>query len=766
MTMQLGEFIELASEALEIDLSEESPHRQLLSDPSQNLHIVAGPGTGKTSALALLALKSIFVDGFPTRAVFVTTFTRKAAQEISSRVTTGLRNMLKRTGQPLDAPDFDVSRIRIGTIDQLCENALVDHQLGVLADPLVQNETMTQTIFKTNIAGANTDEDFRMKVLGELDRLFGSGFTAHRLSSVRDNLERVNERIGQDQVDFNHWSDSGPGPTAIAESLAVYKNQLNADGRLDFISLEQTFRDELISGKLVNWLDPVRVVLVDEYQDTNALQESIYLEIASSAVTKGGWIALVGDDDQALFRFRGATVELFVDAPSRFETVIPCMQFETRTLNVNRRSSLPIVAFSNRYVSLDDGYQVARVPQKPTLSGSQKREEFAVSDQVPVLGLFRPQASDLAVDIAEMIYAILGDGFRVPGVADPIRQDQPGDIAIIGHSTQRKRGERVRFYGHLEEQLSSHTPAVPLFNPRGVQLHEQPSIQTLLGLALMCLDPEGSFTPEKIEREVRSRIELWRTSAKCYIDAEPEPNSPHGLQHFVAAWQALEPQRGVSWPARFPLMELVHELAIWLPDLREDPGIIYAEALTRTLASVSTFFGFSGALIEREKLESSVRRLYRRFFVPIARGEVDLDEQILESLPLESVNALTIHGAKGLEFPICFVDVGSDFRRSHRMQARDRFPTQDQTFAPYTLEDELRPFSLGSFPSADRPALDRAFDDIIRRTFVAATRAQHLLVLFGCGDVAKGPKPTVKNMGTGWTRGGANRWESLGVTLI
>ena len=765
MTLQLGEFVELASEALGIDLTEESPHKDLLSASPKNLHIVAGPGTGKTSALALLALKAIFVDGHPTAAIVATTFTRKAARELASRITEGLHRLLQATGQPLDAPAFDVSRIRIGTIDQICHRALVERQLGVLADQLVQNGTMTQAAFNTQIARAGTNDELRVPLLAEMEEVFGGGPGAARLSTIRGQLSTVRERIGQDQIDRELWSASGDGPSAVAQVLSAYDDQLADDGRLDFISVEEEFRDGLADGSLSDWLDPVRVLLVDEYQDTNALQESIYQPVAAHATDNGGWVALVGDDDQSLFRFRGATVELFVDAPSRFEQAVSGMPIETLPLNVNRRSSLPIVNFANRYVRLDGAYQAARVPNKPDLVGSDARDNWSISDGIPVLGLFRPSADELGDELTRLIGAILGDGLEVPGAGEPIRQQQPGDIAVIGFSTRRRSGDRRRIYDFLEDRLSALDPPVTLFNPRGVQLHEVPSVQRLLGLALLCLDGEGSQVPHAIEREVRPRISSWREQADDFLTSAPEPNTPHSLEDFVSAWQDRQPQRLGGWPRAFPVMELLHELSTWLPELHRSPGVIYWEALTRTLASVSSFYGANAGLIRANDWEAGVTRLYHRFFIPIARGEVDLDEDVIESLPLDAINALTVHQAKGLEFPICLVDVGSDFRRNYAAQAFSRFPRLDRTFAPYTLEDRLRPFAVGAPPTMERQALDRAFDDILRRSFVACTRAQHMLVLFGCGELGVGPNG-VPNVGTGWCRDGANGWDSLGVTLI
>jgi DNA helicase-2/ATP-dependent DNA helicase PcrA len=79
----------------------------------------------------------------------------------------------------------------------------------------------------------------------------------------------------------------------------------------DFAQLEQEFLTRLQNGTLDRFLQYIRFVLVDEYQDTNLLQEQIYFELTRAALRNRGSITIVGDDDQSLYRFRGATVDLF-----------------------------------------------------------------------------------------------------------------------------------------------------------------------------------------------------------------------------------------------------------------------------------------------------------------------------------------------------------------------------------------------------------------------------------------------------------------------
>ena len=105
---------------------------------------------------------------------------------------------------------------------------------------------------------------------------------------------------------------------------------------------------------------------------------------------------------------------------------------------------------------------------------------------------------------------------------------------------------------------------------------------------------------------------------------------------------------------------------------------------------------------------------------------------------------MSIHQAKGLEFPLVIVDVGSDFKTNHHAHAFKRFPENGGKTC--TIEDELRPHSI--LGTHSRSAKDRAFDDLIRHYFVAYSRPQDLLLLVGLNSA----KTNIKNIATGWDR--------------
>jgi DNA helicase-2/ATP-dependent DNA helicase PcrA len=114
---------------------------------------------------------------------------------------------------------------------------------------------------------------------------------------------------------------------------------------------------------------------------------------------------------------------------------------------------------------------------------------------------------------------------------------------------------------------------------------------------------------------------------------------------------------------------------------------------------------------------------------------------------------LSVHQAKGLEFPMVIVDVGSDFNRNHAAQAFKRFPAQGGQ--PERMEDVFRRYSTLGAPS--RPALDRSFDDLYRQFFVAYSRPQDVLVLVGLSAAL--PSGKIPNVALGWRRDVTSTWD-------
>ena len=530
----------------------------------------------------------------------------------------------------------------------------------------------------------------------------------------------------------------------------------------DFAGLEQQFLEQLTSQRLSGFISRLRAIFVDEFQDTNTLQEAIYYQLAADI---NGAITIVGDDDQSLYRFRGGTVELFRNARSRMIDAFPADEpAAVRHLSTNYRAQRMLVDFSQDFIECDNDYQFSRVSDKPRV-----RCRRGSDDGLPVLGLFRDDVDELASDLATLIGDLFnGQGISILSGNQATRvstgpNGQPGDCAFLAHSVREYarefRGQRrKRFPLFLRWRLASLDPAIRIFNPRGQILSMVPEIAQLCGLMLECIDPDSRHERSIVTllREAREVFRMWRNKARALVARNPYPNSPTTLGDFLRSWQRRQPQIQIDWPSELPLIDLCYQLLTWVPSLQDDPERqIHLEVVARAITETTMLGGYRSRIVfdDPAREHNSIVEAIRHVFTPIALGDIEINEDIIETFPRTAVNVLTVHQAKGLEFPVVVVDVGTDFKIDHERQRAQRFP--DRVGETYLIEDNaLSCSSLNA--ELFRSGMDRAFDDLTRLYYVAYSRAQSLLVLVGLNSVL--PERRIRHVAMGWTRTGTSSW--------
>jgi DNA helicase II / ATP-dependent DNA helicase PcrA len=577
------------------------------------------------------------------------------------------------------------------------------------------------------------------------------------------------DRLVQDCVDMNLYG-GGAGKYAkarklIAQSMTDLHAFMRAKGQFDFALLEAEFLNKLGYHNLRDKLDPPRVLLIDEYQDTNPLQEAIYFRLAKDFRTS---VTIVGDDDQSLYRFRGATVELFRDFQDRFSQFCNRAKPTARFLVDNYRSTSSIVTFCNRFVVNDPNFAPARVtPPKPAIIASGANQ----TKQVPVLGIFRPSIDQLATDLSKFLLDVFRNGGKkLPGTSTVLRcEPNQGDFAdavFMAHSVNEfgramfGNPPKARLPWLLRQELEA--KGIPVFNPRGRALKDIPEVRILLGLISLCIDTscallDGMVTFVQTKQEIKG----WRNDAEAFIQTNPIPAAPHGLRAFVNAWQAERPQsKGMKgdWPKEWPILDLLYKLITWLPQFQTLPEYqVYLEAIARSVTQALAFSPYQGSVIKDGPHHNRSREsVLRDILSPIAQDVVEVDEELLVHVPRNHLNFMTIHQSKGLEFPLVIVDIGSDFSRNHPKQRFRRFPDGPSNVTQ--MEDDLAPYSNVGALRTRRKSLDRTFEDLIRLYYVAYSRPQTAIVLVGNTNLLR-YDTKICNVATFWQQKGTWPWQ-------
>ena len=769
--IDIDSFRSLVHQVLNYDLDNNNAQSEVVNhDNDDVLMIVAGPGSGKTAILVLRALRHILVDDILPENILITTFTRKAAKELRTRwLDWGmlLINSLQDNPNLIDGLSrIDLNRCRIDTLDSIAQQALTDNRIpGEIAPVVIEGYASKLILKRSSFSSsyyANKDE---------LDQLFSQyTFDSRPPGNQGEALavaKTLCERLIQDRVDLDSYGQASAGQRYMKEIFNEYLDELYRRNLFDFATLEQELLNRLQNQTLESWTDDISALLIDEYQDTNPLQEAIYFEIISATSPA---VTIVGDDDQSMYRFRGGSVELFTQFKSRCLSATGKTTRRTDMVN-NYRSSSEIVQFYNAHITRDTQFAGARIlPPKPQVISVRG------ALGIPILGLFRNGKDALAEALADLLRTLImnrhidfqDDNAQYEIYLTP--EGNLGDFVFLAHSIDEiaynrfNRIAETRFPGYLRTAMSSH--GLRVFNPRGRSLRTIEDVQQLLGILLLCIDPNGDRTNQVYPtNEARYFLNLWRNVASGFINQNPFPG---GLNTFVNEWQRASQGQNARFPSDWPVLELIYKLITWIPAFQNNPeNQVWLEAITRSISSAGMASAY-GMQLYRDDIhrERSRESFIRDALLPIAEDEVDVDENIMPSVPRNWLQFMTIHQAKGLEFPVTIVDVGSRYSGNHATQAFLRFPRRPSS--DVIMEDDIEAHLTSPLRSG-RASIDRSFDDLIRLYYVAYSRPQSVLILVGderCLTYGSGSRLTgaIPNMALGWQRDGTWPWrqQSMG----
>ena len=284
-----------------------------------SLRVIAGPGAGKTLVMCVRGLNLLLLGEVQPEQLVLCTFGRPAAATLRQR----FRSAARAAGY-----DGDLDRVRIATIHSICRRIL--DPAPTLLDKWQQLDLLATHFHR--IFGPD------QAALGRWLRRDGDW----DLEQAAKHFDRIVEELIRPQ----DLMDSGiPFLAAVGRCYRRYEATLRDERLVDFAHLQAWAYDRLRDDRIA---DPIaasiRHLLVDEYQDTTHIQERILLRLARAH----GNICVVGDDDQAIYRFRGASVRNLLEFREHFPD---CRTVELIT---NYRSHPGIVATSNAFMSAGD----------------------------------------------------------------------------------------------------------------------------------------------------------------------------------------------------------------------------------------------------------------------------------------------------------------------------------------------------------------------------------------------------------------------------
>lgn len=646
------------------------------------LLVIAGPGAGKTFTLVERILYLVADKGVPPEQIMVATFTEKAATELITRISHRLlsHNIIA-----------NIDEMYVGTIHSICLRLLEENrEFTRLKKNFTLMDQFDQAYFFFQRLRAFEGEAQLSLLTGkeELSRWRKASMLCGWLNKLSEELVDPDALIG----------DQDEAVQALGKWYALYLRLLEEENLLDFSVIQLEVLRLLERNQdtvLVSLREQLRYIMVDEYQDTNTVQERILFTLLNESQN----ICVVGDDDQGLYRFRGATIRNILEFPQRFAPGLCAV----RTLTINYRSDPGIIDFYNQWMdgSLDGfswsggagtSFRYPKVIVPPKGKKTFAHPVVSVSGQAGNRNWYEEVLSFLR----HMREHRLEDWNQVAFLFRSVRWDKAKSLAQ-----------------YLEEN------GIPVYAPRSDLYFEREEVRLLIG-ALLFLFPvfkevrdewTGRYVPlavwdfydiclrlfaDQLRLTQNKELRDWCVHRAREIQGMLVTNRPLDFGFSTLFYQLLQ----------FPLFSQFLELKTTSRNERPARNLaIFSQLL------VKFEYLHHIQVLHPDYLKKNVQDLFNHFLRYLEDGGITEFEDADDSSPQGAVAFMTIHQAKGLEFPITVV---SSLHASPRKQYTDLDEIlQDKYYGrkPFEPLDRIKGF------------------DFKRLYYTAFSRAKNLLVL-------------------------------------
>lgn len=655
--------------------------------------ITAGPGTGKTFTLVQRIIYLIEEKGITPEEIMIATFTEKAAKELVTRITNEL----------LDRKiNINVNEMYIGTFHSICLRIIKEH----LEYTRIKKNYRTLDSFDQQYMIFQNINRFR--TIPDYDKVISIKRGAWKQSSeIASYVCNLIEELVVPEVLQN---DEKTEIAVLGRILKEYLNLLSEENAIDFSTIQTEAYHLLVNNPeiLDEIQEKIKYIMVDEYQDTNFIQEQLVFLFGS----KNNNICVVGDDDQGLYRFRGATIRNILEFPNKFEEG----ECKIIQLVTNYRSNSTIVDFYNEWMEQTEGGRF-----KFGWDNYRYKKRIIAHEETK---LKSPAVIKLSGtnDIEEWYEKILNF------IKDIKASGQLTDYNQIAFLFRSVKGEKTT---NLAKYLEDN--GIRVYSPRANMYFDRKEIKLTIG-CLLLMFPNYVRKLQTSQFEFVSE-ELQKYYFDCVHTANNELKKPEnqdlfqfirgrGLAHISLAKNTDYAYTGLLYQLfEFDLFKqyLDQDMDSNVVDLRP----------ARNLATFSQITNKFEYLHRKNVLtvgyiDVDTELLFNMYMKFLYEGGIDEYEDDAEYAPSGCVSFLTIHQSKGMEFPIVIVDsLGSTPRKDYNnltKEVEEKY-FQRQSYEPY---DAIK------------------FFDFWRLYYTAFSRAQDLLIL-SCNESKREPSLYFEN---------------------
>lgn len=649
-------------------LSHLNPSQQKAASHTQGpLLVVAGAGSGKTRTLTYRIANLILHGGIDPSNILAVTFTNKAAREMKERIEALFAQeqaLAKHDRMYAELGEFEQKRLK----SEVYHNYTKDLWIGTfhsLCARILRFDINKYTDSKGHVWQKNfsifDDSDAQSLVKEIVTKQLNLDDKKYEPRSVRFAISNAKNRgWTPQQLEAN---EPGLRGRTIAQVYEIYQERLATNNALDFDDLifipVQLFRQN--SEVLNYWHRRFHHILVDEYQDTNRTQYDLIRLLATNGVSKkdydwkGRSIFVVGDADQSIYSFRLADFTILMEFQEAFGDRLPDEQTKTMIkLEENYRSVANILEVANQLI--ENNTQRIEKTLRPTRPEGEKIVLHRVSDEI-----------DEAQYVSDRIRAIQTE----------IPDCHLGHFAILYRTNAQSRP--------FEDMLVRWN--VPYHIVGGLRFYDRREVKDLLGYLRVLANPADTVSLLRVINTPRRGI------GTATIDRLVESSQALGIPLFQVLTDEATVKTVAGRSAK-PVIAFADLIQKWM----ELAGSISA---TEVIQGIITESGYAADLQAQGTDEAADRlsNLQELVNAAIQFAEENEDNSLeaflanaalassLDDSPEDSkkVTLMTLHSAKGLEFPVVFL-VGLE---------QGLFPGFRSLSDPMQLEEERRLLYVG-----------------------------------------------------------------------
>ena len=576
--------------------------RQAVVETEGPVMVIAGAGSGKTRVLTFRVayLLELGVDPFHILAL---TFTNKAAREMTDRILTLVGNS-------------EAKNVWMGTFHSVFARVLriEGHRLGYPSNYTIYDSDDSKRVIKNLIKENNLDE-----------KLYQPGYIAQRISAAKTSLISAEEYQGNPEI---QEYDNGAGKPLTGKIYLQYQNRLRRSSAMDFddllFNMNVLLRD--FPDVLIKYQQKFRYILVDEYQDTNYAQYLIVKKLAANNEN----LCVVGDDAQSIYAFRGANIQNILN----FRNDYP--DHKVFKLEQNYRSTKIIVEAANQVIT-NNKNQIFKEVWTDNDSGAKISLLHASTDN--------EEGNMVAQSIFENKM-----NHQLPNSAFAILYRTNSQSRVMEEAL-RKLNIPCRIYGGLSFYQRKEIKDMLSYFRLAINPRDEDALLRVINYPARGI---GKTTVEKLivlaDEHKTSLYDLVESPPASFRFPESTWSKVTGFITMIKSFAAL-----IRTKNAFEMAKHIAASSGLIREMHEDKtpeGVSRFENLEELMNAIKEFTENPRTNLETGEIEENVVRTLDEFLQDVS---LLTDADYGDKNDTDRVLLMTIHQAKGLEFPYVFI---------------------------------------------------------------------------------------------------------------